>query len=380
MTTDEREPLIDISKHGEKSQDSTRTKCRISIVLIFTVLNYIGVYFYYYPRNEWLQNKVQRDIFSDQTVSIDKVCGEVNQSAPNYHKHAKVQQIAARWQIYLTIGSKCVCLFSTFIYTAYTDCFGRRFLFIVSSFSMFVNSSLIAAIIYFDAHLIYLVVVEIVYGLMGSHYGFEAAAYSYIADLTIPGAQRSTSMFLLAASATLGEAIGAFTVGFYTQSLGYFYPALTSGSLQLFLLFLVILTIPESLIKERRISRPSIFHVLKRPFAFYTSRDFKNFRCAFLLLLVAFAFADMTVTHRKTTETLYQLGLPFCWNPVKIGLFATAVCLGENVLGFGFIRMAQKCLSDVTISLLSSLTNAGSLVIEGLASTSLVLYLCKYLC
>ena len=377
MTTDENKPLLDVLKHPEQCASSTWTKCRISVVLIFTVLNYIGIYFYYYPRNEWLQNKIQREIFPNQTLSLDKVCGVVNQSDPNYDKHAKVQQVAARWQMYLTIGSKGICVFSTFIYTAYTDCFGRRFLFILSSFSMFVLSSLIAAIIYFDAHLIYIVGAETLYGLFGSHYGFEAASFIYIADLTSPGTQRSISMFLLAASKTLGEAIGAFTVGFYIQSTEYFYPVLTSASLLLFLFILVSFAIPESLKKDRRIPRPSVLELLKRPFAFYTSSDFKHSRCSFLLLLFAFAFADMTVTHRKSMETLYQLGLPFCWNPVKIGLFATAVCLGQNVLGFGFLKLVQQWLSDVSISLLGALTNAGSFIIEGLASTSLVLYLCK---
>ena len=377
MATAETKPLIDVLKDTEQCANSTWTKCRISVILIFTALNYIGINFYSYPRNEWLQNKIQGELFPNQTISLDKVCGEVNKSDPNYDKHAKVQQIAARWQMYQIIGGKSVCVFSTFIYTAYTDCFGRRFLFILSSFSMFVHSSSIAAIIYFDAHPVYLVAAETLYGLLGYSYSFEAAAYSYIADLTSPGTQRSISMFLLASSHTFGEAIGAFAVGFYIKSLRYFYPVLTSASMLLVLLILVIFTIPESLSKEKRVSRPSVLGIIKIPFTFYTSNDFKHFRCSFLLLLFAFAFADMTVAHRKTMETLYQLGLPFCWNPVKIGLFARAVCLGQNVLGFGFLKLAQQWLSDVKISLFGALTNAGSFIIEGMASTSLVLYLCK---
>ena len=377
MAKDEIQPLLNVVNATEQRGDSRWTKCRIYVVLLFTAFNNIGIHFYYYPRNEWLQGKIQREYFPNQTFSLNKVCGEVNKSDPNYDKHAKVQQVTANWQMYLTMGSKGMCVFTSFIYAAYTDSYGRRFLFILSSFSMFLLSSLIAAVIYFDAHPIYIVATETLYGLFGTHYGFEAASFMYLADLTHPGTQRSMSMFLLAASKTMGEAIGAFAVGYYIKGIGFFYPVLTSASLQLILFILVILTIRESHKKERRLPRPPVLELIKRPFAFYTSSDFKHSRCLFLLLLFAFAFADMTVTHRKSIETLYQLGLPFCWNPVKIALFATAGCLGQNVIGLGFLRLVQRCFTDIKISLIAALTNAGSFVIEGLASTSLVLYLCK---
>ena len=179
MVKDETQPLLDDVSATEQRDDSWWTKYRIYVVLLFTAFNYIGIYFYYYPRNEWLQGKIQREYFPNQTFSLNKVCGEVNKPDSNYDKHAKVQHVAANWQMYLTMGGKGMCVFTPFIYAAYTDSYGRRFLFILSSFSMFLLSSLIAAVIYFDAHPIYIVAAETLYGLFGTHYGFEAASFMY---------------------------------------------------------------------------------------------------------------------------------------------------------------------------------------------------------
>lgn len=371
----ERQPLVAVLK--TTNTNSFNSKFRIIIVLNISLLSYFGIYYAVYPRNEWLQNKIQRETFPNQTVSVNKVCGEINQSDPNYDKHDTVQKITAKWNMYATMVNKGATVLTAFVYTAYTDCYGRRFLFILSAMSLFIQSGSIATIIYFDAHPVYLVIAESIYGLTGSSYGFLAAMYAYMADLTAAGKERSTALFLSSASTYMGGAIGTFSVGFYIQRYGYFYPALTAASFQLALLLLSIFIIPESHSAERRIASPPFFSVIKRPFVFYASADFKRVRCGFLLLLIAFAFVDMTITHRKTLETLYQLALPFCWKPTQIALFATAVSVGENIFGLGSMKLLQRCVKDINIALISAVTNAGSLVVEGLAKTSLTMFLGK---
>lgn len=374
MGPDERNPLL----NDVKQTLSTRKVVKLCIVLSMLALNIFGSEFYVYSRNEWLWNKEQRDFFPNESVSVGKSCGEVNHSDPNYDKHAKVQDATARWHMYMSVGSKSISLFTTFIYTAYTDYYGRRFLFILTSFGMFINNASTALVIHFDANPVYLVVAEILYGLSGTMFGFHAAAYSLIADVTSPGAQRSTGIFLVATSIVLGKALGTLTAGFYIEYSGYFYPALTSAALLLLLFILSVSVIPETLSEEGRIIRPSFIFIIKRPFAFYTSSGFRQVRCSFLLLLFAFALMDMTSSHRRQFETLYQLGRPFCWKPTQIAVFATAVSLGENVIGVGFIKLLHRYVTDVTISLLGTVTNAVSLTVESLATNSLLMYICKY--
>lgn len=347
-TGGEEQPFAIILKRIIINKESLISKLKIAVVLMIALLTYFAIYYITYPRNEWLQNKIQRELFPNQTVSVNKVCGEINQSEPNYSKHASVQKITARWNMYSSMASKTATIFSAFIYTAYTDCYGRRFLFILSAVSMSIENGFSAAVIYFDSHPMYLVVTDALYGLTGSCYGFLAAIYAYMADLTISGKERSTALFLSTAATSVGAAIGIFTVGFYIESSGYFYPALVSAVIQIVVLLLSIFIIPESLTAERRITRPPFSSVIKRPFVFYISKDFKDVRCCFILLLFSFAFADMTVTHRKSMETLYQLGLPFCWRPTQIAIFATAISVGENMFGLAAMKIMQRCMKDVT--------------------------------
>ena len=384
---DENASLLDEGQTGSICPDVEQTrsiynndtrnvfKIQILVILLITLVTYFGIDTLTYSRNEWLQSKVHSDMFTNQNLTVSKICGKLNHSEPNYKKLARVQEVTAKWQMYNTIASKGVIIFTAFIYTAYTDCFGRRFLFILSSFSLFIHHFLTSLIIYFDADPLYLVGTEFLYGLTGSSYAFTAAYYSYIADLTKAGKERSMALFLAEAAYSIGGTIGTFSVGFYIKSTNFFFPSLTAACVQLTILLVCIFTIKESLPPGVRISPPPFCRVIKRSTAFFTSSEFKDRRYKFIMLLFAFAFADMTVTHRKSMESLYQLGMPFCWNSSQIAIFATARSLGENIIGLGSMKLLQKCVTDVSISLLGAVTEAASLVIEGLATNSTAMYL-----
>ena len=152
----------------------------------------------------------------------------------------------------------------------------------------------------------------------------------------------------------------------------------TAAGIQ-FLVFLVtILFLSESLDKKKRLEPPPFTTTIRRPFLFYTSRDFKGYRGLFIFLICAFIIADMTEVHRRSMETIYQLGIPFCWTPAKIGIYTTVFSFGENVFGLTALKLFQKCISDVSIAMLSLLGNAASFIIEALATTDIMLYLGRY--
>lgn len=153
------------------------------------------------------------------------------------------------------------------------------------------------------------------------------------------------------------------------------YPSFCAAGIALLSLLVAIFCVPESLGQKDKIARPRLKESITRPFAFYVSNNFKGFRLLYIMLIFGFVFADLTSVNRKSIEALYQLGMPFCWPPSKIGLFATLNATSANVLGLAILKAFQTCLSNVTIALISLATTAGSFVIEAIASTDIMLYL-----
>ncbi|XP_045187694.2 proton-coupled folate transporter-like isoform X2 [Mercenaria mercenaria] len=324
-----------------------------------------------YACNEWIQNRVKVTIFGNETIETNSAACS-NHSDPAYSKLTHVQQETSKWQMYNAIALKAAS-FPAYILVLYTDVFGRRFLFILSSFGNALYFFLSGFIMRFELNFTYLILANVLYGLTGV--GLYAASYSYVADVTSPGKERSFSVFLLDTSLPVAGVVGAFVSGYFIEASGFIYPTFTATGIAVIGTFVAIFGIPESLEKKDRIRNPKIFESFIRPFSFYFSKRFNGSRLLFIMLFFAYIFADISVVHRKTMEALYQLGMPFCWSPSKIGLFATFLGLGANVFGVAFLKTFQRYMSDITIAIISTCVTAGSFVLEALASTDTMLYL-----
>ena len=351
---------------------------RILCILFVTGCSYFSIWMSGYACTEWMQDKAKRQVFPNGSnlLNLSK-CGAVNKSDPVFKDHQRVQQITAKWQMYNTMAVKGVSLFTTVVFAVYTDVFGRRFMFILSTFSVFTNFVLIALVMYFDMGFEYLVGANAIYGVSGTSYGLLSVSYSAIADMTPDKQERSFGIFLLDISVGISGTLGTLAVGYYIHQYGFVYPAFTATGIQALVIFVTIFFIKESLHVKDRIKAPPIKQIFLKPFVFYSSSDFKGSRSLFVTLLFAFVFTDMTGVHRKTMETLYQLAEPFCWSSSRIGVYSTIFAFCENVFGVASFKLLQKKMSDISIAMVSEITNASSFIVEGLATKSLTLYLGK---
>ncbi|XP_045187695.2 proton-coupled folate transporter-like [Mercenaria mercenaria] len=373
MCCSEKDPLMqkDEKMYLDKSK---HISLRLAGPLTVSFLSYMAIWINTYATSEWIQHRIKVQMFENETLT-DTSSSCNNHSNPDYAKLEKVQQETARWQMYLTMTIKSIALVTTFFYTVYTDLIGRKFLFILSCFSITLYFFLSSLVILFDLHFIFLLLASVIYALTGTSYGLLAVGYSYIADITLVGKQRAMAFFAMDVSISVSGTIGALVSGYYIEAMGFIYPSFTSAAIAFLGLLVAIFCVPESMKDNKKIQRPPLKQSILRPFEFYVSKKFKGSRLLYIMLLFAFIFADMTGVHRKTIEALYQLGMPFCWSPSKIGIFATLNATSANVLGTLFLKGFQYCISNIVIALISITTSAGAFVLEALASTDIMLYL-----
>ena len=345
-----------------------RLKWPITAVFLVYFAGWMNVY----SVNDWVQHRVKMMMYPNESLRSYGACS--NHTDPDYDKLARVQRETSRWLMYSTLALKTASPIISFVCTILTDTYGRKFLFIYAYFGQVLYYLLAALIILFNMDFIYLVIANIIYGLTGV--GLLSVTYSHIADVTHAGNDRALATMLVSIAIYVPGSIGSLTTGLFIEKSGFALPAFTAAGISLISFLIACCFIQETLTKSAKGEKtcPRLTSVLD-PFSFYFSKKFKGSRRFYILLLFGFVFADMSTEHRKTMENLYLLGMPFCWKPFKIGLFAAAISTSSNFIGLAILKAMQRKFLNPTIALLSSSVTLLSFVMEAVARTDIVLYL-----
>ena len=351
---------------------------KLFILSIVGCLNYFSIGMHSYTVNEWTQHQVKVRYFGNISIQSNfSACTETNKSDPDYITYTHVQQETARWQIYNTVASTVPAFITALVYPSYSDTFGRKYLFILSLIGVFLQLFIDCITISLNGNLVFTVLGSFMFGITGTTYCLLSAMFSYIADITENGKQRTAAMTIVESELLIMSTTSGLAVGFYIDAVGYVSPAITAACMSFVNLLIVIFILPETLERSRRHKRLPVIKSVKRITNFYlrVSKEFKGKRTLYILMIVSFIVLDLCSVHRRSLEVLYQLGMPFCWGPKKIGYFAALSNVGQSLAAIGLIVVLQKCLSDVSIGMLASLSNACSYILEAFASTDLMLYL-----
>ena len=378
MKDDENVPTT--KAHRKPTFISKSALWKLFILTFIGCLNYFYKGLHSYVVNEWTQHIVKHKYFGNRTFSANfSACETTNKSDPDYITYTHVQQETARWQIYNTIASTVPAFITAVVYPSYSDTFGRKYLFILSLTGIFLQLLIDALTILLNGSLAFIILGAFMFGISGPSYCLLAALFSSIADVTESGKQRTAAFMIVESLLVLLWTISGLVAGFFIDATGFIYPGITCACLSLANLLIAVFLLPETLPQSLRQKRLPVHKSLKRVVDFYLSSNFKGQRSLYIILIVSYVVVDFCGVHRRALETLYQLGMPFCWGPKKIGYFAAITSVGQSIFSMGMVSLLQKYLSDVSIGMLASLSNACSFVLEGFAYTEVMLYLGTYL-
>ena len=349
------------------------------VLCIVTLLYYQPMVMLSYIQNEWIQKSIKDDYFPNADLSSNVSSCKSNHSSVEYQMYTRVQQESAHWIMYISIALHSTSLFANLVIPCYTDTYGRKFLLILTLSGFLLRVGTTTAVIYSKQSYIYIVAVNAVEGLSGAGIGFLCVSFAYIADVINNGKKRVLAVVILEAVLLVTVMISGLATGLFVDNCGYFTAALSCTGMAVLSLASAIFFLPESLKKELRRKPLSIHVALKRPFEFYTSSTFRGKRLQFVLLILAFGFATMSSMKRSSIETLYLLGMPFCWSPTWIGYFSFARYAGQAVIGLGSVKLMQKFVSNDTIAIVSVVSCFASYIVEALATSEVMMFMGEYL-
>ena len=348
--------------------------CRHFLLMPALFLTAFGGTLSSYVQSEWTQSQISKKYLNNTTTNFS-TCVSHNISDPVYQNYEDVQKETAKWLAFYSLAELIPVILAQLFLPSFTDYSGRKFLLILTITGLSIKAAGVTIAVAMDAHFWLLVIFLSISGCTGTFFGLLAVSFSFLADLTLSQRYRTTAIVVVEALLLVAVVISSYLSGFFieTINLGFFYTSLIGTIINIGALLLLFLT-PESLPKNRRSPRRSFLKTVQRMTDFYVSSDFKGHRKAYILLLLSFAMAVLANMNRSSMETLYFLGQPFCWGPSKIGIFATVKNATLALTAFT-VPILQYLMSDTTIAILSTVSNAGSFVIEAFATTTLLIYM-----
>lgn len=303
----------------------------------------------------------------------------VNTSSAEYKHQIEVQKTAAQWSMYCNLAFLIPSLFMNMNLATYSDVYGRKLFFIIPLVGSVLKTVISSLGIYFEINVRLLLISYMIEASTGSWIATLSMSVCFIADTTQPGKPRSFLIGLLEGGLGIGGFIATLISGFLiTWTDGFFYPEIIATCFVAIGLLLALTMVQETLHQSSKRKHVSIWQNMKR----VTECCTPNFSSSgkpwmFIILLLIFAMSAISNLSRANVETLYQLNSPFCWDSVQIGVYSAVRACCWNIGALFIIKLCHICTSDEVIALVGCITTVTSLVIEGLANSELMLYICK---
>nr|XP_011415766.2 proton-coupled folate transporter isoform X2 [Crassostrea gigas] len=290
-----------------------------------------------YTAYEYGHKTFQKQLFSNisnASSSEESLC-ETNTSSQAYKDEQVVQQVVARWGVYINLAQGVPLVFSSLLFSSLSDSMGRKpFLFIVA-IGLFTKQLLMTLAMVMEWNIYLFPFFTLIEGASGSWITENAITFAVVADITNAGKHRSFLMTVLGVVSGIGYSVGTFVSGYIVTEIGYEYSmAMSCGSAGLAIM--MICFIPETVSKTQRLkSKFSFIGNLKDMIQFYTKDD-----------------------PSSPSSTRFR--------------YLTAILAFYFIMG---MRPMQRCLMDELIALIGILSCTAMFLLFGVAQTETFLYI-----
>ena len=305
----------------------------------------------------------------------------INKSSIEYKVQTEIQKISAEWGIYTNLAFIIPSLLLNINLATYSDVHGRKLFFIVPLVGTVLKNIMCGVGMYYNINARLMLIFYMIEACTGTWVATLCMSFCFIADTTKPGKRRSIVIAVVEGGIGFGSLIAQFISGYtITGTNGFFYPQIIAAALALIPLVIVLLFIEETLPESKKRTHVSIIQNMKRVLECYKP-NFSQYgkRWMFVVLLLMFIMSVSANLSRGNVEYLYQIASPFCWDSVTIGVYGAIRTSFWNIGSILMIAVFQLFTSDAVIALLGCVTTIANLIVEGLAQTDTMLYICMYI-
>ncbi|XP_046351260.2 solute carrier family 46 member 3-like [Haliotis rufescens] len=384
-----------LNKDTNRKEDSPKTQV-VNLILmnIILIIWSIAIHIHGPAWSQYFFHRLEEEVFGNTSRSSDgnnssydaSYCENPSLNASDSNGtnslQEKAEQLQTTWSIRFTVTGCPISLVSTVIFSAYSDYFGRKVLFLIPMIGTLLNFVLTTAVIHWSLSF-YILFIGSVIGSICSTELFTIACFAYIADNTSPEGSRTTGLVVMGITQTLTNAALATGVGYYIQLEGYFLPCVTSIAILLLAVLAVVVILPESKKtpsssvlrkqkkKERKLLTP--LGAIKNVFGFYFTEGTVKTRIMFSILLLAMAFHKIA-SKTGSIGTLWEMTWPLCWSPEMMGYYGTGASIFSELIKIPLLKLYQCCFNDVLIAIWSNLAVVGANILKAFATNNFLMY------
>lgn len=221
----------------------------------------------------------------------------------------------------------------------------------------------------------------VISGFSGQYTSFIFAVTAYIADTTTDLSKLSLRLTRVEAISLLGGTAGQATSGLWIKHFGYAAPYWFMFTCNLTSLLYITFWLPESQQRFSKHTKTSCYTFkdlkLLAGVVINTREDRGRLRLSFLFISSALLLLPSAVINQLVV--LYSKDIPLCWKAELIGYFLASLFFARAVgavLCMKFLKWFHW--KDYSIAQLGTISCMGLLVMIGLSTTTLDMFLCKY--
>ncbi|KAI1893601.1 hypothetical protein AGOR_G00125400 [Albula goreensis] len=337
--------------------------------------------FMVYPlAQQYVYRRVWQDL-TNTTFSVVNVSGCATNETNNSRKYEEVERAASLFSLYNELFSLIPCLAVTLLLVAYSDYRGRRISLLLPLVGSIVYTVSFLAISFFELSLNLIIVANVISTLFGSWGTLLGGCFSYIADVSKDGKQKTQRMAGIEMVIGLFSGAASITAGYFLRATGFNWPLLTCSLLHfanlLYVVFVLEETVkvPEPADLQQGLPRFPLLKLVSSVFRLFAS---VNLRRNAILVLLLLAFTIFCYCNIGTTSVviLYELNEPLCWSEILIG-YGSALSTTSFLTSFMGVFVLSYCLPNLAIVLIGLLSITTGLVMTALARTTVLMFLVR---
>ncbi|XP_021344967.1 solute carrier family 46 member 3-like [Mizuhopecten yessoensis] len=386
--SDEKSPLLSKSATADvdiKPCDTGRD-VKVRIPLQFYLLGpVVFIMLFSFATNSLIIAQYVYDVIEEEQFpgklfnnSVDEIVCFENKTSQEYLDQQEVQRIASAYNIYAALSSGIPAIFSNLLFASMSDIYGRKPFIFITVTGQFIATAMFAVGIYLKWNIYALLAFKFVGGSTGGWIASLSIGFAAVADITRSGKSRTFAIVLIEIAVGMGALVGSALSGYLIDGVGY-YTAMTISASVTCIGVVVALFFPETLQKKHS-RKHSVMQTIRNIFLFYT-KDVSPVgkRWKFWACLLALLFSFLANFGKTGIETLYQLNSPFCWTPVKVGLYTTLRTGLPLVIGMGLMKPFQMCMGEHVIGIIGTLSYIAGYVLEALATNELMMLIVAFI-
>lgn len=300
------------------------------------------------------------------TTSKPKECGQNNED--------NIQEQASSWTWYFTVSEYGVAIPIVILVGPMADRVGRKPILLWNAVFTFLSFAFRTVIVYMSMDLYWLIIAHVVSGISGTFYTFDLANHAIMADIT-DNKERSFLMVIFDSFLGISVTCAQLLTGYLIELTGYTYSFLITSVVLLLYILLVYVTLKDTCRQLETGPKLSISSFLMQIFTLFRQKSVVTVSIFhFILFFIVYILYYFPFNSFVTIRTLYQLGPPFCWNPVHVGWFGAGEDIELFIVATFIMKILQYVVVDETIAVLGFVSSVGCFVFYGLSNTDWMLY------